>query len=153
MTRNAIRDRVKQEMAQIDGIWDLRVQLDLEAVRRSDRRMEGGRHPSEEFATITVPHPGYWAEDRVPTVNEEMQFNSFQTGLAAHQPLGNINRARRTRYQHLAKFRECFNRCRPEPAGKRPHRSKQCPSSLLSGRARGIHGLRCRRRGQSLLLL
>lgn len=33
------------------------------------------------------------------------------TGLAAHQPLGNINRARRESYRHSADFRAAFNRC------------------------------------------
>ena len=33
------------------------------------------------------------------------------TGLTAHQPLGNINRARNEPYRHSARFRERFNGC------------------------------------------
>ncbi len=43
-------------------------------------------------------------------VNEEMRF-SVWTGIADHQPLGNINRARREPYRHSADFRATFNGC------------------------------------------
>ena len=43
-------------------------------------------------------------------VDEEMRF-SIWTGLAAHRPLGNVNRARNEPYRHSAQFRERFNHC------------------------------------------
>jgi hypothetical protein len=46
----------------------------------------------------------------VQKVNEEMRF-SVWTGITAHEPLGNINRARKATYEHSARFREGFNRC------------------------------------------
>jgi hypothetical protein len=46
-----------------------------------------------------------------------MRF-SVWTGLAAHRPLGNINRARRDTYRHSADYRASTNRCPiHEPAG------------------------------------
>ena len=39
-----------------------------------------------------------------------MRF-SIWTGLAAHRPLGNINRARNAPYKHSAGFRQRFNKC------------------------------------------
>ncbi len=55
-----------------------------------------------------MPRQDSWDAARVQAVNEKMHF-SIWTGLAAHQPLGNINRARRETYQHSAGFRERFN--------------------------------------------
>ncbi len=50
-------------------------------------------------------------------VDEGMRF-SVWTGLEAHWPLGNINRARTETYEHSASFRANFNRCPiHEPAG------------------------------------
>lgn len=39
-----------------------------------------------------------------------MRF-SVWTGLSAHCPLGNVNRARKAPYKHSSKFRENFNHC------------------------------------------
>ena len=51
-------------------------------------------------------------------VDEAMRF-SVWTGLAAHRPLGNINRARNEPYRHSARFRERFNGCPiHEPSGR-----------------------------------
>ncbi|POR39874.1 catalase, partial [Methylobacterium sp. V23] len=47
---------------------------------------------------------------RVQAVDEEMRF-SIWTGLAAHKPLGNINRARNAPYRRSAEFRQRFNGC------------------------------------------
>jgi hypothetical protein len=46
----------------------------------------------------------------VQKVDEEMRF-SVWTGLADHQPLGGINRARNETYRHSADFRAKFNGC------------------------------------------
>ncbi len=66
--------------------------------------------PFQRVATIRVKAQDSWSGDRVDLVNERMRFGVW-TGLAAHQPLGNINRARNAPYQHSAKFRERFNGC------------------------------------------
>jgi len=118
---DAIRDRIKDEMRSIRGVWELRVQLcrDLEKQPVEDSTVEwkGEDSPFQKVATITVASQDSWDPDRVETVNEEMRF-SVWTGLAAHRPLGNINRARKVPYEHSAEFRERFNRCPiHEPAG------------------------------------
>ena len=69
------------------------------------------------MATITAAPQDSWAAAKVQAVDEEMRF-SIWTGLAAHQPLGNINRARKAPYQHSADFRQRFNGCpMHEPSG------------------------------------
>ena len=111
---DAIRDTMQAEMQATDGVWELRVQLcrDLGKQPVEDPTVEWkeSEAPFQTVATITVPRQDSWDASRVHAVNETMRF-SIWTGLAAHQPLGNINRARRDTYQHSAQFREERNRC------------------------------------------
>ena len=51
-----------------------------------------------------------WAPEMVAEVEDHLRF-SVWTGLAAHQPLGNINRARKSTYENSANFRAHFNGC------------------------------------------
>ena len=51
-----------------------------------------------------------WSDDKVASVDAGMRF-SVWTGLSAHRPLGNINRARRLAYLHSSDFRQKYNRC------------------------------------------
>lgn len=118
---NAIRNRVRREMRSIDGNWELRVQLcrDLEKQPIEDATVEWLEEdsPFQRVAVLTLPNQDSWAEDRVTKVNDEMRFSPW-TGLAAHLPLGNINRARKPAYEYSAQFRERFNGCPiHEPGG------------------------------------
>ncbi len=61
-------------------------------------------------ATVTVRPQDSWDDARVQAVNEAMRFGVW-TGLAAHRPLGNINRARNATYRHSADFRARVNGC------------------------------------------
>ena len=111
---DAIREDVQREMRDLDGVWEFRVQLcrDLrrQPVEDPTVRWNEEEAPFQTVATITVPHQDSWDAARVRAVDEEMHFTVW-TGLLAHQPLGNINRARREPYQHSAAFRQSFNRC------------------------------------------
>ena len=111
---DAIRETVQSEMAGIDAVWALRVQLcrDLEAQPVEDPTVAWDEEaaPFQTVATIMVPRQDSWDDAQVKAVDEAMHF-SVWTGLKAHQPLGNINRARRETYQHSADFRARFNGC------------------------------------------
>ncbi|KAB0677554.1 catalase family protein [Aureimonas leprariae] len=111
---DAIRETLQAEMQNATGVWELRVQLcrDLEKQPVEDPTVEWNEDeaPFERVATITVAPQDSWETARVQAVNEAMRFGVW-TGLAAHQPLGNINRARNEPYQHSAEFRQRFNRC------------------------------------------
>jgi catalase len=111
---NAIRDTVQAEMKTISGEWEFQVQLcrDIEAQPIEDPTVEWGQTeaPFVTVATITAGPQDSWSDEQVRKVDEEMRF-SVWTGLTAHQPLGNINRARKAPYEHSAKFRERFNGC------------------------------------------
>ncbi len=119
---DAIRETVQSEMRGIDGVWELRVQLcrDLEAQPVEDPTVEWKEadSPFETVATIRVSRQDSWEPAQVQAVDEEMRFSPW-IGLAAHRPLGNINRARQTTYEHSAKFRERFNGCPIHEPGSR----------------------------------
>ncbi|KQT64253.1 MULTISPECIES: catalase family protein [unclassified Aureimonas] len=118
---NAIRETVRSEMAAISGRWEFRVQLcrDLEAQPVEDPTVEWSAEeaPFQTVAIIEASPQDSWDAARVQAVDEEMHF-SIWTGLAAHRPLGNINRARKDTYAHSAEFRARFNGCpMHEPSG------------------------------------
>ena len=118
---DAIRETVRSEMAGIEGVWEFRVQLcrDLERQPVEDPTVQWDEKeaPFQRVATIIVRPQDSWDAERVDAVNERMRF-AVWTGLAAHRPLGNINRARNAPYRHSAEFRQRFNGCPiHEPAG------------------------------------
>jgi hypothetical protein len=111
---DAIRETVRAEMRGIEGVWEFRVQLcrDLERQPVEDPTVEWKEDeaPFQRVGLITTRPQDSWDAARVQAVDEEMRF-SVWTGLAAHQPLGNINRARNIPYRHSAEFRQRFNGC------------------------------------------
>jgi hypothetical protein len=118
---NAIREDVQAEMRGIDAEWEFRVQLcrDLDKQPIEDPTVAWDEQdaPFITVATIRAAAQDSWDPALVQAVNEEMRFGIW-TGLAAHQPLGNINRARKEAYRHSADFRARFNGCPyHEPAG------------------------------------
>ena len=111
---NAIRETVQSEMAGLAGAWEFRVQLcrDLERQPVEDPTVawDEAASPFQRVGLIRVEPQDSWDAARVQAVDEGMRF-SVWTGLAAHRPLGNINRARNAPYRHSAQFRERFNGC------------------------------------------
>ena len=123
---DAIREEVQKEMHGIDAEWEFRVQLcrDLEKQPVEDPTVEWDEAEAPFFRVGTVraaPHDS-WDAGRVERVNEQTRF-SIWTGIAAHQPLGNVNRARRDTYRHSADFRHhhragCAHRAVDGDAGR-----------------------------------
>lgn len=111
---DAIRDTLQRELRDIDGEWAFRVQLqrDTDAQPIEDPTVEWKEEDARfvTVATIRTKAQDSWDDARVRRVNEELRF-SVWTALAAHQPLGNINRARRDTYKHSADFRARANGC------------------------------------------
>lgn len=111
---DAIRETIRQEMIGIDGEWAFEVQLcrDLEKQPVEDATVEWKEDeaPFIQVATLRLLRQDSWEAGKIQRVDEEMRF-SVWTGLTAHQPLGDINRARKETYTHSASFRETANRC------------------------------------------
>jgi hypothetical protein len=66
--------------------------------------------PFAPVATLDVPQQDSFEPTLVETVNETMRFSPW-TGMNAHRPLGDVNRARRETYRHSADFRAASDRC------------------------------------------
>jgi len=111
---DAIRETVQADMNHLSGEWEFQVQLcrDLRKQPIEDPTVEWDEKdaPFATVATIRTDPQDSWAAEQVRKVDREMRF-SIWTGLEAHRPLGNINRARNATYKHSASFRAGFNRC------------------------------------------
>ncbi len=119
--RNAIREEVRAQMQGMAAEWEFAVQLcrdlDRQPVEDPTVVWDESEAPFQRVGTIRAERQDSWEPQLVRQVNEEMRF-SIWTGLAAHQPLGNINRARRETYRHSADFRARINACPyHEPSG------------------------------------
>lgn len=111
---NAIRETLREEMAQLDGEWVFEVQLardeERQPVEDATAIWDEEEAPFARVATLRVGAQDSWEPAQVAEIDEAMRFSPW-TGLAAHRPLGNVNRARRETYRHSANFRQAFNRC------------------------------------------
>jgi hypothetical protein len=94
------------------GEWELRVQLctDLAAMPIEDASAVWSEElsPYIAVARIRVPPQQAWSAERATAVDESMSFSPWH-GLAAHRPLGSVNRVRRLVYQQAAVFRARSN--------------------------------------------
>jgi hypothetical protein len=118
---DALRDEVDAVIAAHGGEWELRVQLcvDLATMPIEDASVvwDEARSPFRAIGRIRVAPQPAWSEDKARRIDDGLAFSPWH-GLAAHQPLGAINRARRSAYPLSADFRGAFNGCPiHEPAG------------------------------------
>ena len=111
---DAIREEVQKEMRSIDAEWEFRVQLcrDLAKQPVEDPTVEWdeAEAPFVRVGTVRVAAQDSWDPARAERIDERTRF-SIWTGIAAHRPLGNVNRARRDTYRHSADFRARVNGC------------------------------------------
>jgi len=109
---NALRQAAIDALAQDGGEWEVRVQLctDVAAMPIEDASVEWPQDasPYVPVARIRVAAQPAWSEDRAAQADDGLAFSPWH-GLAAHQPLGSINRARRPAYQAMAEFRAEHN--------------------------------------------
>ena len=111
---DAIRETVNEELIEHGGTWELRVQLcrDLEKQPVEDPTVEwkAADSPFQTVATLEVPPQVGWTLMESTRTEDSLSYNIWH-GLAAHQPLGNVNRARKDPYQRSADFRGRTNGC------------------------------------------
>ncbi|WP_338012507.1 hypothetical protein [Rhizobium sp. Root708] len=111
---DAIREALQAGMSHLTCEWEFQVQLcrDLDKQPVEDPTVEWKEvdAPFVPVATLRAEPQNSWDPEQVQRVDEEMRF-SIWTGIEAHRPLGNINRARKATYEHSAAFREQFNGC------------------------------------------
>ncbi|HTG38329.1 catalase family protein [Sphingomonas sp.] len=110
---DAIREDVDAALTAHGGAWELRVQLatDPDAMPVEDATVAWDEEasPYRTVALIEIPIQPGWGE-RQRALDEALAFSPWH-GLAAHRPLGNINRARRESYRYSADRRREANGC------------------------------------------
>lgn len=118
---DAIREAVNELLVEQGGRWELRVQLctDLDAMPIEDASVvwDEKASPYRTVATLSVEPQLAWEHGASDRTEDALSFSPWH-GLAAHQPLGGVNRARNEPYKLSAEFRGRFNGCpMHQPAG------------------------------------
>lgn len=111
---DALREVVNEIMDEQGGRWEFRVQLctDLEAMPVEDPtvRWDEEASPFRTVATFEVGPQPAWEYGSSDSIEDKLAFSPWH-GLAAHRPLGAINRARKETYDFSADYRGEFNGC------------------------------------------
>ena len=111
---DALREVIRDTIIEQGGAWELRVQLntDLEKMPIEDASVEWDEEasPYRTVGRITVAPQLSLGTDVASVVDEQTFFSPWH-GLAAHRPLGSVNRSRRQAYEMSAEFRAKFNGC------------------------------------------
>ncbi|MDJ0277429.1 catalase family protein [Sphingomonas sp. 2R-10] len=111
---DAIREDMQRSAATVRGEWEVRVQLlrdsDAQPIEDAATEWPEAVSPYVTVATIRTAPQDSWSADKAAAVDENLRF-SVWTGLAAHQPLGGVNRVRKPVYDHSADYRRRFNGC------------------------------------------
>ncbi len=127
---NGLRQAVSAFFASQGGQWSLRAQLctDIKAMPIEDASViwPSLQSPHQEVARLIVPAQ-ITATDEETALAEDALFFSPWHGLAAHRPLGSINRARQHAYEASGRFRA-------ERNGVNDHHGQQrvCPMARAS---------------------
>lgn len=111
---DAIREAMNELLIEQGGTWELRVQLctDLDAMPIEDPTIvwDEEASPFRTVATLEVAPQMAWEHGASERTEDALAFGPWQ-GLAAHQPLGGVNRARKSPYEFSADYRGDFNNC------------------------------------------
>jgi hypothetical protein len=118
---DAIREDVRESLIEQGGTWEFRVQLcmNLEKMPIEDATVvwDEEASPFVTVATLDVPPQLAWQDGISQKTEDELSFSPWH-GLAAHQPLGGVNRARNDTYKFSADYRGRINGCpMHEPRG------------------------------------
>lgn len=111
---DALREDVREVIVEQGGTWELRVQLcrNLETMPVEDPTTpwDDEESPFQTVATLRVEPQVAWEHGRSDREEDSLYFSPWH-GLAAHQPLGSVNRARRQAYEFSGGFRSRTNGC------------------------------------------
>ena len=111
---DAIRETMNEALVEHGGIWELRIQLardlDRQPVEDATVEWKEADAPFVTVATLAVAPQIGWTPIESTRTEDALAFNIWH-GLAAHRPLGNINRARNETYTQSAARRGSVNGC------------------------------------------
>ena len=111
---DAWRDEMTKLFANEGAAWELRVQLrtDAEKMPIEDASVVWPEDlsPYMAVATIEVTPQRAWSKERASIGDDQLAFSPWH-GLAAHRPLGAVNRVRKDAYKMSAEIRGAYNKC------------------------------------------
>jgi catalase len=111
---NGLRDSLIDHFHAQGGVWELRVQLrtNAETMPIEDASVVWPEEdsPFVTVARVEVAPQESWSEARAAAIDDRMSFSVWHA-LAAHRPLGGINRARRETYAMSKDLRARQNGC------------------------------------------
>lgn len=111
---DAIREDVNRLLIEDGGRWEFRVQLctDIDAMPVEDPSVvwDEEKSPFRAVAILEVAPQIAWQPGVTEAVEDALSFAPWH-GVAAHQPLGGVNRVRRDPYKMSADYRRRFNGC------------------------------------------
>jgi len=111
---DALREVINEVIAVQGGEWEVRVQLctDLDDMPVEDASViwDEGKSPFRAVARLTVSPQQTWEHGVSDTQEAELAFSPWH-GLAAFQPLGGVNRARKPIYEQSHRFRGAADGC------------------------------------------
>jgi hypothetical protein len=111
---DGLRAAIAAQLSAQPAQWELRVQLctDLESMPIEDASVAWpeDKSPFVAVALIDVAPQPSWNEELSATLDDGLAFSPWH-GLAAHRPLGSINRVRRAAYGSSAGARSPRGRC------------------------------------------
>lgn len=104
----ALRHLLQKFFATNGGEWEFGVQLstDIDKMPVEDASVEWPQEESPYLPVgkLTIAPQAGWTDEKVAVVEDKMYFSPWH-GLAAHRPLGVIQRARNATYKASAQFR------------------------------------------------
>ena len=104
----ALRHLLQDFFASNGGEWEFGVQLstDIDKMPVEDASVEWSQDesPYVPVGKITITPQASWTDEKAAVVDDKMYFSPWH-GLAAHRPLGSIQRARNATYKASAEFR------------------------------------------------
>ena len=111
---DALREDIGQALIEQDSVWELRAQLctDLEKMPVEDTSVvwDEEESPYVVVARLTVPAQLGWERGLSEHQEQAVAYSPWH-GLAAHQPIGGVNRARKPTYERSVQFRGEHNGC------------------------------------------
>jgi len=107
---NYLREAIASQLCEREAIFDFRIQLQSDPVKMPIENptveWEEVLSPPTKVATITIPMQDINTPER-RAMDERQSFSPWHS-LAAHQPLGGVNRARKM-YADMARARNAIN--------------------------------------------
>jgi hypothetical protein len=105
---NALEDLIKSFFKSNTASWEIQAQLALDSeetpIEDASKQWPEDKSPYWTVATLRVDPQDSYSDARQMFVDEQLSFSPWH-GLAAHQPLGGIMRARLKAYEEASKFR------------------------------------------------